>query len=116
MATKICFTGQFKVTAEYGRKGTLWKSGIHGGIDLVGITSEKVYSIVGLMGATGNTTGKHTHVEIRQFSNGVAVKKLNPANYMGIPNKVGVYNSENYQIKTNESTPEIGTLKTLARI
>lgn len=149
MATKIPFTGKFKETCEYGRKGDLWKSGMHGGTDLVGITSEKVYSIcngtveragydnggfgnyvrikedgtenriylahlskiyvrvgqkvgyttvVGQMGSTGNSTGKHTHVEIRQFSGGKATKKLNASVYMGIPNKVGEYNSENYQI------------------
>ena len=45
MATKICFTGVFKVTCEYGRKGNLWASGVHSGTDLVGITSTKVYSI-----------------------------------------------------------------------
>lgn len=150
MATKICFTGKFKETCEYGRKGNLWKSGYHGGTDLVGLDSEKVYSIcngiveragydnggfgnyvrikedgtenriylahlskiyvkvgqrvtyttvVGLMGETGNATGKHTHVEIREFQNGVAVRKLNASNYMGIPNKVGTYDSSNYQIK-----------------
>lgn len=158
MATKICFTGRFKETCEYGRKGNLWKSGYHGGTDLVGIDSEKVYSIcngtveragydnggfgnyvrikedgtenriylahlskiyvkvgqrvtyttvVGLMGATGNATGKHTHVEIREFKNGVAVRKLNASDYMGIPNKVGEYNSANYQIcgsSTNTTT------------
>jgi len=43
------------------------------------------------MGSTGNSTGLHTHVEIRE--NGV---KLNPANYIGIPNTVGNYNSANY--------------------
>ena len=150
MATKICFTGKFKETCEYGRKGNLWKSGYHGGTDLVGLDSDKVYSIcngtveragydnggfgnyvrikedgtenriylahlskiyvkvgqrvtyttvVGLMGDTGNATGKHTHVEIREFQNGVAVRKLNASNYMGIPNKVGTYDSSNYQIK-----------------
>lgn len=150
MATKICFTGKFKETCEYGRKGNLWKSGYHGGTDLVGLDSEKVYSIcngtveragydnggfgnyvrikedgtenriylahlskiyvkvgqrvtyttvVGLMGETGNATGKHTHVEIREFQNGVAVRKLNASNYMGIPNEVGTYDSSNYQIK-----------------
>ena len=45
MPTKIPFTGKFKLTCEYGRKGTLWKSGKHEGTDLVGITSTKVYSI-----------------------------------------------------------------------
>ena len=156
MATRICFTGKFKETCEYGRKGNLWKSGYHGGTDLVGLDSEKVYSVcngtveragydnggfgnyvrikednsekriylahlskiyvkagqkvtyttvVGLMGDTGNTTGKHTHVEIREFKNGVAVKKLNASDYMGIPNKVGEYNSSDYQIVgTNTST------------
>lgn len=154
MATKIPFTGKFRETCEYGRKGRLWKSGMHGGTDLVGITSEKVYSIcngiveragydktgfgnyvrikengtenriylahlskiyvkvgqkvgyttvVGLMGSTGNSTGKHTHVEIRQFSNGKAVKKLNSSNYMGIPNRVGEYNSADYQIGGSSS-------------
>ncbi len=167
MATKICFTGVFKVTCEYGRKGNLWASGIHSGTDLVGITSTKVYSIcngiveragydnggfgnyvrikengtenriylahlskiyvkvgqrvsytsvVGLMGDTGNTTGPHTHVEIREFKNGVAIKKLNSSNYMGIPNQVGTYNSADYTItNTNEnSKPQstVGQIKT----
>ena len=155
MATKICFTGVFKVTCEYGRKGNLWASGVHSGTDLVGITSTKVYSIcngiveragydnggfgnyvrikedgtenriylahlskiyvkigqrvsytsvVGLMGDTGNTTGPHTHVEIREFKNGVAIKKLNSSNYMGIPNQVGTYNSADYAITNENST------------
>ena len=44
MATKICFTGDFKVTCEYGRSGTTWKSGRHQGIDLVGITNNFLFS------------------------------------------------------------------------
>ena len=162
MATKLCFTGTFKVSCEYGRKGNAWKSGIHAGIDLIGITNKNVYAIcpgiveragydkggfgnyvrikedgtenriylahldkiyvrigqrvsyatvVGLMGSTGNATGPHTHVEIRKFNNGVAISKLNPASYMGIPNKVGKYNTNNYQINTVQTK----VLKTLAR-
>lgn len=162
MATKLPFSGNFRVTCEYGRKGKAWKSGVHQGIDLVGDTNHKVYSIcngvieragydnsgfgnyvrikesgtekriylahlskiyvkvgqavsyttcVGLMGATGNANGAHTHVEIREFKNGVAVRKLNPATYMGIPNKVGSYNSSNYQINVNSNTNNTKTVK-----
>ena len=165
MATKLPFTGDFRITSTYGQKGNLWSTGIHQGIDLVGITSQYVYSIcegvieragydnggfgnyvrikengtenriylahlekiyarigqqvtyttiVGLMGATGNATGSHTHIEIREFQNGIAVKKLNPAAYMGIPNKIGSYNSSNFQIQTNIMS-EQKLLKTLAR-
>lgn len=158
MATKICFTGKFKETCEYGRKGDLWKSGYHGGTDLVGLDSDKVYSIcngvveragydsggfgnyvrikenntenriylahlskiyvkvgdnvkyttvIGIMGSTGNSIGKHTHVEIREFKNGVAVRKLNASDYMGIPNKVGEYNSANYEIESSNINTEV---------
>lgn len=56
-------------------------------------------SIVGIMGSTGNSTGLHTHVEIRQFKDGSVVGRLNPAEYMGIPNKKGTYNSKDYAIQ-----------------
>lgn len=163
--TKLPFTGKFSITCEYGRKGTLWASGRHGGIDMVGANRnvysicngtvtyagwenakntkqgfgkyvkireegtnrdiflahlDKIYvsvgtkvtpaTIVGYMGATGNVTGAHTHVEIRE--NGV---KINPANYMGVPNVVGDnYDSKNYQIGNSTSGgSSTGTLKTL---
>ncbi len=66
-------------------------------------------TVIGIMGNTGNSTGKHLHFEIRNASNKYA-DTVNPADYMGIPNKVGSYNSANYKI--NNSASE---LKTLAR-
>ena len=52
-------------------------------------------TVLGIMGNTGNSTGKHLHFEIRNASNKYG-DVVNPAEYMGIPNQVGTYNSNNY--------------------
>lgn len=71
-------------------------------------------TVIGIMGSTGNSTGKHLHFEIRNASNKYA-DTINPAEYMGIPNKVGSYNSANYQISSNSNSTNTNELKTLAR-
>lgn len=73
--------------------------------------------IVGIMGSTGNSTGTHLHYEIRKSCNCYG-QVHNPAEYMGIPNERGLYNTSNYQIgETVENVVDNfakGTLKTLA--
>ena len=61
---------------------------------------------VGIMGNTGNTTGAHTHYEIRTPENKYG-KDIDPAAYMGIPNVVGVYHSADYAVKLSEPQPSL---------
>jgi len=51
-------------------------------------------TVLGEMGATGNVTGLHLHYQLQQ---GNVV--VDPAAYLGIPNRVGNYHSNDFQIK-----------------
>lgn len=56
---------------------------------------------IGVMGATGKVTGAHLHIELRTRADRYGIVD-NIANYMGIPNRVGTYNSKDYQINNNK--------------
>ena len=58
-------------------------------------------TIIGTMGATGNVTGRHLHYQINDKNN----IPINPCPYLGIPNKKGVYDSNDYQIAEEKPAP-----------
>lgn len=51
-------------------------------------------TVIGEMGNTGNSTGIHLHYQINDKKG----NSINPCPYLGVPNKIGTYNSINYQI------------------
>lgn len=55
-------------------------------------------TVVGTMGATGNVTGVHLHYQINNANN----TPIDPCQYLGIPNKNGNYNSDDYHIDKKE--------------
>lgn len=61
-------------------------------------------SIIGIMGKTGNSRGKHTHIELRSDED-VYGKDEDPGIYMGLTNceKNVEYNSSDFQIKEDKN-------------
>jgi hypothetical protein len=155
--TNLPISGTFRVTCIYGKKGNLWASGYHKGIDLVS-DNKNIYAtcdgvvktinfdsdgwgqyvrvedsktknihifahmvsgsikvrvgqkvsrstILGTMGTTGNSTGVHLHYQIEKSNTDRTV--LDPTKWLGIPNKVGTYDSDDYHIdKKPEPAPK----------
>lgn len=58
-------------------------------------------TVIGTMGATGNVTGAHLHFQIEKSNTDRTV--IDPTKWLGIPNKRGTYNSEDYKIKKKET-------------
>lgn len=56
-------------------------------------------TVLGTMGTTGNSTGVHLHFQIEDAKRNV----YNPTEWLGIPNKVGSYNSWDYVVKEVEN-------------
>lgn len=70
-------------------------------------------TIIGIMGSTGNSTGKHLHFEIRKASNKYG-DDINPCYWLGIENKVQYgLNSNNYQMNNDAKTLNVGDVKKL---
>ncbi len=67
--------------------------------------SVSVGTKIGVMGSTGNTTGAHTHFEMRTGTG--TGTRINPAPYCGVENKCGTYYSD-----SSSSGSSSGTLAT----
>ncbi|MBQ8605424.1 MAG: peptidoglycan DD-metalloendopeptidase family protein [Clostridia bacterium] len=60
-------------------------------------------SVLGIMGDTGNVTGVHLHYQINDKNN----LPVDPSGYLGIPNKKGNYNSEDFTVMNFKDQNEI---------
>ncbi len=56
---------------------------------------------LGVMGSTGNSTGEHTHIELRP--KGTSKESLDICKFTGIPNKVGAYEADGFEISPYEA-------------
>ena len=55
-------------------------------------------TVIGTMGASGNVTGTHLHYQLQQGE-----EVLDPTTWLGIPNRVGRYDSKDFALKEDGS-------------
>lgn len=66
--------------------------------------------VIGIEGRTGNATGIHLHLELRESPYN-SNNHISPASYLGILNKVGkVQEEENYIITVEEANNKLRTI------
>ena len=68
-------------------------------------------TLIGTMGTSGKSSGVHLHYQINN-ANGTSI---NPCDYLGIPNKVGTYNSVDYQIDKKKEFKDASKISSWAK-
>lgn len=67
--TNLPFSGKFKITCEFNKKGD-WIAGRHTGVDLVGIDSSKVYNTCdGIVEKVGSDSKYGNYVVVKSIPN-----------------------------------------------
>lgn len=109
--------GNFIVVLNYEDKTYHWFCHLSKILVKVGTVVSRT-NIIGIMGSTGNSTGKHLHFEIRKNSNKYG-DDINPCDWLKIENKVknnlisGNYNIDIVSINNPTKKINVGDIKKL---